>query len=101
MNLNEYHQNINTLLGNVKNVNGDIIELGVYKGQNTYIIGDFIRDANLTKRYIGFDTFEGYTEQDTCTNYWINANHRDAFALPYNDVRYWVYFSPAKRNEKM
>ena len=45
--------------------------------------------------------YKGYTEQDTCTNYWINTNYRDAFPLPYNEVRYWVYFSDAKRNEKL
>jgi len=28
-------------------------------------------------------------------------NHRDAFALPAAEVRYWVYFSAAKRIEKM
>ena len=45
--------------------------------------------------------YKDYTEQDTITNYWINTNYRDAFPLPYNEVRYFVYFSPAKRNEKM
>jgi hypothetical protein len=45
--------------------------------------------------------YREYEEQDTCSNYWINTNHRDAFALPANEVRYWVYFSEAKRNEAM
>ena len=45
--------------------------------------------------------YKGYTEQDTCTNYWINTNYRDAFPLPYNEVRYFVYFSDAKRNERL
>ncbi len=45
--------------------------------------------------------YKWYTEQDTCTNYWINTNYRDAFPLPYNEVRYWVYFSEAKRNERL
>ena len=45
--------------------------------------------------------YKGYNEQDTCTNYWINTNYRDAFPLPYNEVRYWVYFSDAKRNERL
>jgi hypothetical protein len=43
--------------------------------------------------------YKEYAEQDTCTNYWINTNYRDAFPLPYNEVRYWVYFSPGKRND--
>jgi len=45
--------------------------------------------------------YKGYNEQDTITNYWINTNYRDAFPLPYNEVRYFVYFSEAKRNEKL
>ena len=45
--------------------------------------------------------YKGYTEQDTITNYWINTNYRDAFPLPYNEVRYFVYFSDAKRNERL
>jgi hypothetical protein len=45
--------------------------------------------------------YQGYTEQDTCTNYWINTNYRDAFPLPHNEERYFVYFSEAKRNEKL
>jgi hypothetical protein len=45
--------------------------------------------------------YREYQEQDTCSNYWINTNHRDAFALPPEEVRYWVYFSEAKRIEAM
>jgi hypothetical protein len=45
--------------------------------------------------------YKDYSEQDTCTNYWINTNYRDAFPLPYNEVRYFVYFSGAKRNAKL
>ena len=45
--------------------------------------------------------YKDYSEVDTITNYWINTNYRDAFPLPYNEVRYWVYFSEAKRNAKL
>jgi len=45
--------------------------------------------------------YKEYAEQDTCTNYWINTNYRDAFPLPANEVRYWVYFSPGKRNDAL
>ncbi len=53
----------------------------------------------ITEGSIGVrQLYKEYSEQDTCTNYWINTNYRDAFALPFNEVRYWVYFSEAKRN---
>ena len=56
----------------------------------------------LTEGSVGIrQLYKEYTEQDTCTNYWINTNHRDAFALPPNEVRYWVYFSEAKRNAQL
>ena len=56
----------------------------------------------LTEGSVGIrQLYKEYAEQDTCTNYWINTNHRDAFALPPNEVRYWVYFSEAKRNDKL
>ena len=56
----------------------------------------------ITEGSIGIrQLYKEYTEQDTCTNYWINTNHRDAFALPPNEVRYWVYFSEAKRNDRL
>jgi len=47
------------------------------------------------------ELYKGYTELDTCTNYWINTNFKDAFPLEPNDPRYFVYFSPAKRNARL
>ena len=56
----------------------------------------------LTEGSVGIrQLYKEYAEQDTCTNYWINTNHRDAFALPPNEVRYWVYFSEAIRNAQL
>ena len=56
----------------------------------------------ITEGSVGIrQLYKEYSESDTCTNYWINTNHRDAFALPPNEVRYWVYFSEAKRNAQL
>lgn len=56
----------------------------------------------ITEGSIGVrQLYKEYSELDTITNYWINTNYKDAFPLPYNEVRYWVYFSPAKRNQQM
>jgi len=56
----------------------------------------------ITEGSIGVrQLYKEYSEQDTCTNYWINTNYKDAFPLPKNEVRYFVYFSPAKRNQQM
>jgi hypothetical protein len=56
----------------------------------------------ITEGSIGVrQLYKEYSEQDTCTNYWINTNYKDAFPLPKNEVRYFVYFSPAQRNQQM
>ena len=56
----------------------------------------------MTEGSVGIrQLYKEYTEQDSCSNYWINTNHRDAFALPPNEVRYWVYMSEAKRNAQL
>ena len=47
------------------------------------------------------ELYKGYVEQDTCTNYQINTNYKDAFPLEPHDPRYFVYFSPAKRNARL
>jgi len=47
------------------------------------------------------ELYKGYVEQETCTNYWINTNFKDAFPLEPNDPRYFVYFSSAKRNARL
>ena len=63
-----YRDNIFKLLNKSIAIPGDIIELGVYKGQNSYIVGNFLQTNNITdKKYIGFDTFCGYTEEDVQT----------------------------------
>lgn len=45
---------------------GHVIELGVGRGRNSIIFGRLIKHANQQefKRYIGFDTFEGFTQAD-------------------------------------
>ena len=47
------------------------------------------------------ELYKGYAELDTCTIYWINTNFKDAFPLEPSDPRYFVYFSPAKRNARL
>ena len=56
----------------------------------------------ITEGSIGVrQLYKEYSEQDTVTNYWINTNYRDAFPVPKNEVRYWIYFSDAKRNQQL
>ena len=42
-----------------KNLAGDIVELGVFKGSSAYLIANFIKENKLKKKLYLFDSFEG------------------------------------------
>jgi len=52
------------LLSKIKSVEGCVIELGVATGDNTITIGNIIQNEHIEKKYYGFDTFSGYTDED-------------------------------------
>lgn len=59
---------------------GHIVELGVGRGRNSIIFGSLICHSSQEefKRYIGFDTFDGYTLADIDSSPHLNpAEHRD------------------------
>ena len=46
---------------------GNIVELGVAKGRNSILFGNILQKEKCNKKYFGFDTFFGYTEEDIRT----------------------------------
>jgi len=59
-----YETNINKLININKNIEGDYIELGTFKGKGTIIMGNFIKNNMLSKKLFTFDSFSGYTSND-------------------------------------
>ena len=59
----QYVQSIINILGKCS-FPGLIIELGVAHGRNAVIIGNLIKALKLDTKYVGFDTFSGYTPED-------------------------------------
>ena len=61
-----YIVSLNDLYNEVESVPGHIIELGTGKGRNATIFGSLIKKKQQEKfkKYFGFDTFEGFTEED-------------------------------------
>ena len=55
---------LKTLIDKIREVPGDIVELGVWTGLNSCQFMWQIPE----KRYVGFDTFNGYTEEDIETS---------------------------------
>lgn len=67
-NADKYIQSLSVLLESVRDVPGDIVELGTYRGQNAIIFGKLIKELTPDKRYCGFDSFSGYAAIDIETS---------------------------------
>ena len=59
-----YKTNIDNLININKNIEGDYIELGTFKGKGTIIMGNFIKNNTLSKKLLTFDSFSGYNKND-------------------------------------
>ena len=55
-------------------VPGHIVEIGVASGRNSIIFGKFldITSEKFLRKYYGFDTFSGYTDDLLVTNTWLS-----------------------------
>lgn len=53
---------IESILEKTKGIEGDVIELGVYRGGTTVAIAKKLKDLNSNKMLYSLDTFEGYPE---------------------------------------
>ena len=62
----EYFLWISNIYLKIKNLPGHIAEVGVADGRNTVLFGKLIKLHNdqSVRQYIGFDTFDGFTEND-------------------------------------
>ena len=47
---------------NDENIEGDIVECGVYNGNTMAFIGEISDEFNLNKKIWGYDTFDGFVE---------------------------------------
>ena len=62
----EYLLWITNIYSKIKNIPGHIAEIGVADGRNTILFGRLIKlhRDQLVRQYIGFDTFDGFTNRD-------------------------------------
>lgn len=49
-----------TLLKQSVSVDGDVVECGVYRGSSLLTMGLYLKQNNIEKRVIGFDSFQGF-----------------------------------------
>lgn len=67
---------IDRIYEKIQNVPGHIIELGVAKGRNSILFGNLIQmnGDEEVRKYYGFDTFQGYTEEDLKQSSWLSPS---------------------------
>jgi|GEM_PF-2765500 len=67
---------IDRVYSKVQTVPGHVVELGVANGRNSLIFGNLINmnGDEQVRRYFGFDTFSGYTNEDLKESAWLNAS---------------------------
>lgn len=59
-----YTTKFKEFLNKIKHIEGDILEIGTFKGNTTKIICEFIIENKLNKKIYSIDTFKGYTDRD-------------------------------------
>jgi len=58
----------NKLIHLTKNIEGDIVECGVYRGYSLLIISKIVENKKINKKIFGFDSFRGFTEVSQIDN---------------------------------
>lgn len=76
----------------LKNIKGNIVEIGVARGMTTRFICEHIKNQNLdhTLKFFAVDTFESFTKNDL--DYEVNKRGKSLFELKgfdYNDYEIW------------
>ena len=66
LNLWSIYQSLNHIKN--KNIEGDIVECGVYNGNTLAFIGEINDELNLNKKIWGYDTFDGFVENSFTDN---------------------------------
>jgi len=68
---------INAVYQKIRNVPGHIVELGVARGRNSILFANFIEmhGEQYLRKYYGFDTFGGYTDEDLQRDTHLSRSH--------------------------
>lgn len=59
----------------VREVKGDIAEIGAYEGRTTVFINKYLDAQEIDKKYYAIDTFSGFVQQDI--NYEVSTRQKD------------------------
>jgi O-methyltransferase len=93
--LPNWHWNLNTVLWAVeeaRGVEGDFVELGVFKGHTTLFCAEYVGFQDWPKRWWLYDTFDGIPE-DQMDPGWaeINRAYRNSFSFEEVQARFAAF----------
>lgn len=87
--LPNWHWNLQTVVWavqQVRDLDGDFVELGVFKGHTTRFVADYVEFANWPRRWWLYDTFEGIPE-DQMDPGWEKSRATYVGTFSYEQVR--------------
>lgn len=88
--LANWHWNLMTVLWavqSVRDVPGDLVELGVFKGHTSLFCAEYVQFGDWPKQWWLYDTFDGIPEDQVSSQTWATINdglYRDKFS--YDEV---------------
>ena len=79
----------------LKNLDGDCIEVGVWRGGTAALIAQQIKNLNLNSELFLCDTFTGVVKADKNDKYYKNGEHSDCSITTVNEL-FTLYFKLPK-----
>lgn len=83
-----WHWNLQTALWAVQQalqVEGDLVELGVFRGHTTLFVSEYLQFATLPRKWLLYDTFDGIPDDQIDEGWATNGIYKGTFS--YEEVR--------------
>lgn len=81
--------NLLQVIDNCKEIEGDFLEIGCFKGSSTCVMASYIEEEKIDKCLYVYDYFEGFTYKEASTsidNIWLDTHQTDGLKSLYNRV---------------
>ncbi len=69
---------------NIESIDGDVIEVGSWKGGVSFLMAEKISSKNINKTVFAYDTFHGVVKSGIHDNYYKNNEHDEATLDEFN-----------------
>lgn len=72
--------NLLQVLDIVKNVDGDFVEIGCFRGSSTSVMANYIEENNIDKKFFVYDYFDGFTYEEaenSLDSSWLGTHRTD------------------------